>query len=87
MPTRNAKEVNVAHTDADSTRPTDHAVSDLQEPQKLASRKDDATDWEFADLPLSNKTQPRNASKMIVLKESVTFSLEFASKLFLFSSF
>jgi len=85
MPTKNAKEVNVAHTDANSTEPTDHAVSDLQEPPKLASRKDDATDWESADQLLSNKTQPRNASNLMEPRDSVTSSLEFAHKLFLLS--
>jgi len=58
---KNAKVVLAAHTDADTTRPTDHVASDLQELLILASRKDDATVWESADQPSSNKTQPRNA--------------------------
>jgi hypothetical protein len=82
MPMKNVKEENVAHTDADSSLPTRLAASDLQEPQSLASRKDDATDWVFADLPLSNKTPPRDASNLMELEDYVTFSLELAHNLF-----
>jgi len=52
----NAKEENAAHTDADSSRPTDLADSDQQDQPQLVSRKDDATDLEFADHLSSNKT-------------------------------
>jgi len=79
---RNAKEENAAHTDADTTRPTDHVASDPLEPPRLASRRDDATVWESADPPSSNKTQRRNASKKMVLEDSVTSPLELAHKLF-----
>jgi len=57
---KNAKEVLAAHTDANTTEPTDLVASDLQEHLILALRRDDATDWEFADQPLSNKPPPRN---------------------------
>jgi len=52
----NAKVETAAHTDADFTRPTELADSDLQELPQLVSRKDDAMASEFADQLSSNKT-------------------------------
>jgi len=71
----NAKEENAALTDADSTRPADLADSDLQELPLLVSRKDDATDLEFADQLSSNKTPLRSASEPMVLKDSAISQL------------
>jgi len=78
----NAKEENAAHTDADSTQPTDLADSEPQELPKHASRKDDAMDSEYADHLLSNKTQRRNVSKPMVLKVSATSPPESATNSF-----
>jgi len=82
-PLNNAKEDFAAHTDADSTRPTDLADSDLQELPKLVSRKEDAMDSEFADQLSSNKTPRRNVSKPMEQRENATSPLEIASKFFL----
>jgi len=81
----NAKVETADHTDADSTRPTDLADSDLQELPLLVSRKDDAMDSEFADQLSSNKTQRRNAEPPLVLKDSATSLLVCANN-FLISS-
>jgi hypothetical protein len=55
-PVNNAREEYAALTDANFTKPTDLAVSDLQELLRHALRNKDVTDREFADQPSSNKT-------------------------------
>jgi len=77
--TNNAKEENAARTDADSTRPTDLAASDQQDHHLLVSRRDDATDSEFADQPSSNKTPRRSAPHPLAFEDSATSSLESAN--------
>jgi len=68
----NAREELAALTDADFTKPTDHAASDQQELPKLALERDDATDSEFADLPSLNKTPRENVRRPTEARVSVT---------------
>jgi len=83
-PMNNAKEENAAHTDADSTRPTDHVVSDLQEFHLHVLRNDDAMDSVFADQLSSNKTPRRSASPLLEFKVFATSPPESANKSFCF---
>jgi len=85
MLAKNAKEETAVLTDANTTRQTDLVDSDLQVLLKLALRRDDATDWESADQPSSNKTPRRNASNPLEERVSATSPLENVFKLLSFN--
>jgi len=80
MPESSAKEVLAAPTDAHSELEEKFADPDQPELPRPVPEKLDATDWEHAIPPESDKTPPKNARRLTELVESAILLPEAAFK-------